>query len=193
MSCSERSGSSSIGSQKIAESVPLLPIVFLFKSAQMLPAQLINRPIIRTAWKADLLSVLALYASTGAANNRVLTFLEAANILERIRHYPDYQLCVAESEGDVVGVFSLAVIDNIAHRGAPSGIIDDIVVARAHQRRGIGDLMLSYAMEYCRQRGCYKLSLCSNILRDVVNVNYGDYGYAQDGYSLITVLRSTEP
>ena len=56
-------------------------------------------------------------------------------MLERFADYPDYTLYVAEQAGDVVGSFALLVMDNLGHLGAPSAIVEDVVVAPALQEQ----------------------------------------------------------
>jgi N-acetylglutamate synthase-like GNAT family acetyltransferase len=88
---------------------------------------------IRRAQKADLPQILALYAQPDMDDGDVLDIPEAENIYERMSRYPDYHVYVSESEGAIVGTFALAILDNLAHKGTPSGLIEDVVVANAYQ------------------------------------------------------------
>ena len=36
---------------------------------------------------------------------------------------------MAELNGEIVGTFALLIMDNLAHLGAPSGVVEDVVVA----------------------------------------------------------------
>ena len=87
---------------------------------------------------ADLPAVLALYAQPDLDNGHVLPVDEARRILKRFADYPDYTLYVAERGDAVVGSFALLVMDNIGHLGAPSAIVEDVVVAPECQGDGIG-------------------------------------------------------
>jgi GNAT superfamily N-acetyltransferase len=48
-------------------------------------------------------------------------------------------------------------MDNLAHMGMPSGLIEDVVVKPEWQGKGIGKRMMQYALERCREYSCYKV------------------------------------
>lgn len=77
------------------------------------------------------------------------------------------------------------IMDNLAHQGAPSGIIEDVVVSERHQRQGIGKAMMQYAMQVCQERGCYKVSLSSNLKRAKAHRFYESLGFQKHGYSFL--------
>jgi len=56
---------------------------------------------------------------------------------------------VAVAGGEIVGTFALLIMDNLAHalRGAPSGIVEDVIVHLTRQGQGIGKQIMQYAME----------------------------------------------
>jgi GNAT superfamily N-acetyltransferase len=105
-----------------------------------------------------------------------------------MRAYPDYQLYVAMAQGEIVGVFALLVMDNLGHLGAPSGVVEDVVVREDWRHRGIGQEMMGFAMEYCKSRGCYKLALSSNIHREEAHGFYESLGFTKQGYSFVVEL-----
>ena len=108
---------------------------------------------IRPAAEADLPAILALYRDVG--DRHVLPLDQAQTIFRRMRSYPDYVVYVAVSAGAIVGTFALLIMDNLAHLGAPSGVVEDVVVRSDRQGRGIGRRMMQFARERCRERGCY--------------------------------------
>ena len=120
---------------------------------------------IREATEADLAGVLLLYAQPELDDGNVLPVDQAARIWKRFPHYPDYTLYVAEMGGEIVGSFALLVMDNLGHLGAPSGIVEDVVVAPHVHGHGIGQAMMRFAAVRCRKRNCYKLMLSSNAKR----------------------------
>ena len=139
--------------------------------------------LIREAGEADLGSVLRLYAQPGLDDGAVLDEQEARAVYRRFRQYPNYRLFVAELDGAVVGTFALLIMDNLAHRGAPSGVVEDVVVAAEHQGGGIGRRMMEYARTVCREAGCYKMALSSNLKREPAHAFYRSLGFDQHGYS----------
>ncbi|OYW32540.1 MAG: hypothetical protein B7Z41_08060 [Rhizobiales bacterium 12-66-7] len=110
---------------------------------------------VRHADEADLPAVLALYA----------------------QHY------VAEAGGVVVGSFALLIMINLGHLGAPSAIVEDVVVAPDMQGAGIGREMMRVAMAHAAEKGCYKLVLSSNQKRARAHAFYEQLGFARHGLS----------
>ena len=138
---------------------------------------------VRQASAADIPAVLALYAQPDLDDGKVLPVEQAVALLERFGRYPDYTLYVAEQAGEIVGSFALLVMDNLGHLGTPSGIVEDVVVAPARQSQGIGQAMMEFALERCREKGCYKLVLSSNAKRTRAHAFYESLGYERHGYS----------
>ena len=92
---------------------------------------------IREAGADDLAAVLALYAQPDLDHGKVLSPDEARRVFGRFSLYPDYHLFVAVLDGPVVGTFAMLIMDNLAHQGTPSGVVEDVVVSGALQNRGI--------------------------------------------------------
>jgi len=144
---------------------------------------------LREATEDDLEEVLALYQGIEDSPDHVLTLEEAKRVLARFRAYPSYRLWVAcESSkpgAGVVGTYALLIMHNLAHRGAPSAIVEDVVVGSTQQGRGIGRQMMAHAMERAREAGCYKLALSSNARRTRAHAFYESLGFAQHGLSFV--------
>jgi GNAT superfamily N-acetyltransferase len=138
---------------------------------------------IRPAAAGDLAAVLELYAQPEIDDGDVLSIDEAARIHSRFSRYPDYTLYVAEQGGAVVGSFALLVMDNLGHLGAPSAIVEDVVVAPALHGRGIGQAMMRFALGRAREKGCYKLMLSSNAKRERAHAFYEALGFDRHGFS----------
>ena len=119
---------------------------------------------------------------------KVLTLDEAKKIFLRMRDYPDYTVYVAETDGIAAGTFALAIMDNMAHMGKKSGLIEDFVVLRSHRRRGVGRAMINRAVGICRAKSCYKVALSSNIKRNEAREFYESLGFKIHGYSFVTEL-----
>lgn len=139
--------------------------------------------LIREAVEKDLPSILNLYRQLGQDDGTVLELTAAQKIFRRMQDYPDYRLFLAEADGEIAGVFALLVMDNLGHNGAPSGVVEDVVVRSDLRGRGIGRTMMHFAMAYCRARGCYKMSLSSNMVREAAHRFYENLGFRRHGYS----------
>ncbi|NLG90062.1 MAG: GNAT family N-acetyltransferase [Clostridiaceae bacterium] len=145
--------------------------------------------VIREAGIKDLPDILALYKQPDMDNGEVLPVEQAETIFRKMAAYPDYKVYIAVSDNEVVGTFALAVMDNLAHMGSPSGLIEDVVVKTDRQGKGIGKQMMKYAVEYCKKCGCYKVVLSSNLKREKAHRFYESLGFIKHGYSFLTELK----
>lgn len=137
---------------------------------------------VRRAGKPDLPAVLDLYAELNSG--RVATLEQAEALLVRLETaYPDYGLYVAEVDGTIVGTFCLVILDNIAHWGMPSALVESVVVASGHRGGGLGRAMMHEAFRLAQARGCYKLALSSNVDAKPAHVFYERLGFERYGYS----------
>lgn len=141
--------------------------------------------IIRPAARADIAGILGLYAQPGMDDGSVLTEEQAHAIWRRFGAYPNYTLYVAEENRHVVGSFSLLIMDNLAHLGAPSAVVEDVAVSPGRQNQGIGRAMMRFALARARDAGCYKLTLSSNLKRTGAHLFYEGIGFRRHGYSFV--------
>jgi GNAT superfamily N-acetyltransferase len=144
---------------------------------------------LREATQADLAEVLSLYAQPGLDDGRTLALEDARAVLARFARYPDYRLFVACVEHKVVGTYALLIMDNLAHQGAKSAVVEDVVVVQAMQGQGIGRAMMHDAMQRAKQARCYKLTLSSNLKRTAAHAFYGSLGFTRHGYSFLIELQ----
>lgn len=143
---------------------------------------------VREATTEDLPSVLALHGQPALDNGNILPLDKAQEIFDRFSAYPDYTLYVVEQGGRMVATFALLIMDNLGHLGAPSGVVEDVVVAADCQGGGIGTAMMQFAVDRCREKGCYKLTLSSNMKRERAHAFYEGIGFTRHGYSFRTDL-----
>lgn len=139
--------------------------------------------IIRDADRHDLPGVLALYAQPDLDDGVILPLLDAERIFARFARYPDYTLYVAEQDGRIVGSFALLIMDNLGHFGAPSAIVEDVVVGPVLHGRGVGRAMMRFAMTRAQEKHCYKMVLSSNAKREHAHKFYEQIGFERHGYS----------
>lgn len=79
-------------------------------------------------------------------------------------------------------------MDKLAHNGSPSGIVEDVVVRRDRQGKGVGKEMMAYAMEICNEASFYKLVLSSNMVREGAHQFYEALGFKRHGYNFVVNL-----
>jgi GNAT superfamily N-acetyltransferase len=138
---------------------------------------------IQEAKEQNLPTIIDLYKQLDTSDSEQLSIEEAIQMFRKINTYPDYKLYVAVKDGQIVGTFTLLIMDSLAHRGKPSGIVEDVVVDEQWRGKGIGKLMMQFAMNYCRRAGCTKLALSSNMKRLAAHQFYESLGFQKRGYS----------
>ena len=138
---------------------------------------------IREAESADLPGVLAVYAQPELDAGRLLTLEQAEKIYSVFHQYPFYRLYVAVAGEKIVGTFALLIMDNLAHLGKKSAVVEDVGVLPEVQGQGVGKLMMQFAMEQAKTHRCYKLVLSSNAKRERAHQFYDSLGFDRHGDS----------
>jgi ribosomal protein S18 acetylase RimI-like enzyme len=147
-----------------------------------------NRLVIRAAQENDLPGILEVYQSLEDGDNWSVDLATATKQFMKISSYPNYAVYIAERDGEIVGTFELLIMDNLAHTGKPSAIVEDVAVKMALHGSGIGKAMMLKAMEISRQCGCYKMMLSSNLKRERTHRFYKSLGFEIHGYSFYVEL-----
>ncbi len=143
--------------------------------------------IIRLATIDDVSTILSIYAAA-LDNNKVLSVEDAQKIFIQQSKYPDYHVFLAEMGNEAVGTFALLVMENMAHMGTPSAVVEDVGVIPGLQGKGIGKKMMEYALQYAKEKGCYKMSLSSNLRREQAHQFYESLGFKKHGFSFLIEL-----
>jgi len=141
--------------------------------------------LVRQATQKDIAAVLDLYAQPGLDDGDVLSEEAAQEVFAQFSRYPNYRLFVALDRSTVVGSYAMLVMHNLAHRGTPSAIVEDVVVTADRQGQGIGRQMMAHAVTEARAAGCYKLALSSNRKRTQAHAFYESLGFARHGLSFV--------
>jgi len=71
----------------------------------------------------------------------------------------------------------LLIVPNLSHHGLPWAVVENVVTDRRFQRKGIGRLMMEYAINRAREAGCYKLQLASSKTREDAHRFYESLGF----------------
>jgi len=138
---------------------------------------------IRVAEKSDLAGILAVYAQPEMDAGEILTLEQAEKLYNIFQQYPCYRLYVAVAGAEIVGTFALLIMDNLAHLGKKSAVVEDVGVLPEFQGQGVGKIMMEFAMQEARKNHCYKLVLSSNAKRERAHQFYDSLGFDRHGYS----------
>ena len=137
---------------------------------------------LRRAVADDLPVVMALLAEL-APDEAPLPPERAREIFARIQAMPRMAVWLCERDGAVVGTYSMLVMENLGHRGAPLAIVECVVVTAAARGGRLGEAMMRHAMARAAEAGCYKLALSSNNRRVDAHRFYRRLGFAPHGLS----------
>ena len=84
------------------------------------------------------------------------------NILRKIISNPDYILEVVEENGKIIGSATLFIEQKFIHNGGKVGHIEDVVVSKEYEGRGIGIKLVTSLLEKAKAMNCYKTILDCN-------------------------------
>jgi glucosamine-phosphate N-acetyltransferase len=87
------------------------------------------------------------------------------DILREIIANPNHIIHVAEIDGKIVGSTTLLIEQKFIHNGGKVGHIEDVVVSKEFEGRGIGLKLITSLLEVAKTKECYKTILdCSGEL-----------------------------
>jgi len=84
---------------------------------------------------------------------------KAKQIYAKIRSNPNHVIFVAVLDGKVVGSTTMIIEPKFIHDGGYIGHIEDVVVAKEHQGKGIGEKLVRMLLDYAKKNNCYKTIL----------------------------------
>jgi len=92
-------------------------------------------------------------------------------------------ILVAEVNGDVIGFINFTIRRTILH-SAPSGLIDELVIAKTHRGKGIGRLLLQAAIKKCKGLGCCEVEVSTEFSNTNARKFYKEVGFEEKGVIL---------
>lgn len=123
----------------------------------------------RPATQDDLPAIVALLADDALGRTREdpslplrAAYLDAFAAITRD---PNQLLAVAEADGVVVGCLQITFIPGLSRIGLWRGQIESVRVASGWRGKGLGQRMIAWAIERCRERGCGVVQLTSDVRR----------------------------
>lgn len=147
----------------------------------------------RRAVRADVAAIVTLLADDVLGSTRELPGDDGADAylqaFDEISADPNQLLCVATRAGEVVATLQLTFIPGLSHAGARRGQIESVRVSSAHRGRGIGEALISWAIEECRARGCSIVQLTTDRRREEALKFYERQGFVGTHVGLKLRLR----
>ena len=138
-------------------------------------------PLIREAKRADLPAILAMLAEDTIPADRETDPADPryAQAFDTIAADPNQSLVAAELDGRVVGTLQLTFIPGLSFRGAWRGQIEAVRIADGLRGQGLGAALIDWAVDRCRQRGCFMVQLTSSNERTDAHRFYKKLGWSQ--------------
>ena len=91
---------------------------------------------------------------------------KAKEIFEDIKSNPNHKIFVAIVDEKVVGSTTLFIEPKFIHQGGLVGHIEDVVVSKEFQGKGIGEKLIEASLDFAKNNGCYKTILdCSEDIK----------------------------
>ena len=90
----------------------------------------------------------------------------AKEILKKIKQNPNHIIHVAIDDKKIIGSTTLFIEQKFIHDGGLVGHIEDVVVRKDYEGRGIGMKLVISLLDVAKQRKCYKTILnCEDSLK----------------------------
>jgi GNAT superfamily N-acetyltransferase len=143
---------------------------------------------LRRAVAGDVPELVRLMADDGISAGRETTDLAPyERAFARIAAEPAQLLVVGEVDGEPVCTLQLTVIPGLARAGALRGQVEAVRVRSDLRGRGIGELLLRWAVDELRSRGCAVAQLTTDKRRTDAHRFYARLGWkaTHEGFKLL--------
>ncbi len=116
--------------------------------------EIIIREIEEDDLKNGFLETLDFLRNTGDLDKN-----KANEILKKIKQNPDHIIYVAIDNKKIVGSTTLLIEQKFIHDGGFVGHIEDVVVRKDYEGKGIGIKLVTSLLERAKEKNCYKTIL----------------------------------
>lgn len=143
---------------------------------------------IRPARTSDLGDLLVLYRHLNRSDPPLETE-GAETIWTDLLKRPSITIYVAERAGQLVGSSTLVIVPNLTRGGRSYALIENVVTHEAHRGLGIGQAILSAAIDHAWRENCYKIMLMTGRKDEAINRFYEKAGFRRDAKTAFTLRR----
>ena len=105
----------------------------------------------------------------------------AKEILKKIKQNPNHIIHVAIDDKKIVGSTTLLIEQKFIHDGGLVGHIEDVVVRKDYEGKGIGIKLVTSMLERAKEKNCYKTILDR---KDYVKQFYERIGFKHESNSM---------
>ncbi|GIW24789.1 GNAT family N-acetyltransferase [Meiothermus sp.] len=137
--------------------------------------------LIRRANRADVPEIVRLLADDPLGQTRE-AFTDPLpesyyRAFEAIEADPNQFLAVVEQGGRVVGTFQLSFIPGLSRQGAWRAQLEAMRIEYSLRKQGLGQVVMEWAMEYAKARGCTLMQLTTDKTRKDAHRFYQRLGF----------------
>ena len=151
---------------------------------------------VRDAQVDDLPAIVAMYADDDLGQARENPALPLAPeylaAFHEIGRDPRHRLVVAEADDDIVATLQLSFIPHLVLGGGERAQIEGVRVRAGHRGGGIGQALMTWAIEQARDRGCLLVQLATNVARPEARRFYEQLGFVGSHVGMKLSLGSVE-
>jgi GNAT superfamily N-acetyltransferase len=122
----------------------------------------------------ELLSLLELYQQLNTDD--VMNEITSKNIWKNIEKQ-DIKYFVAKENGKIIASCYICIIPNLTRSGKSIGFIENVITDIKHRRKGIGKTVIENAIQYAKDKKCYKVLLQSGKKRIDAHLFYESLGF----------------
>jgi N-acetylglutamate synthase-like GNAT family acetyltransferase len=131
---------------------------------------------IRKANQDDIPRIVALYEElTEETINASRDAIQ--EVFTEIVAMPNQHFLVVEKDDFVLGTLFLQIVPNLSHDASPWANIENVVIDSRYRGQGFGRILMEQAFAICREAGCYKVQLMSNVKRKEAHQFYRSMGF----------------
>jgi len=84
---------------------------------------------------------------------------KAEQIFKKIKSNPNHYVYVAILDDRIIGSTTMIIEPKFIHDGGNVAHIEDVVVSKEHQGKGIGEMLMNSLLELAKDKNCYKTIL----------------------------------
>ena len=138
--------------------------------------------IVRVATEEDVTCILELYRQLAITTSQAELHQSPSpddyrRVFAEICALPGHELLVVEYQGEVAGTVVLLIVPNLSHGALPWALVENLVIDTRYRRRGLGRLLMDYAVARAKEARCYKIVLSSDKRRPEAHRFYRSLGF----------------
>jgi ribosomal protein S18 acetylase RimI-like enzyme len=115
--------------------------------------------IVRSAQLDEIAAIVELYRSYNRPPAEDIPLVELERRFDEINR--SGYVAVAVVDEIIVGTYSMYFCANLARAGRPFAVVENVMVAPASRRLGVGRALMEHAQQSARDRDCYKVMLAT--------------------------------